>query len=208
VVIVDAADWRTKAAKLARIDAYELGKTPMLQRDYDKTVVMADIAKAYLARTELADLLENGLPEQTMIAQWNGTWLRGRVDWLSTDRKVIMDYKTVGQSANPAEFARGPMFKLGHDIQAATYQMLNGLTGGPKDAAFVWLVQETTAPFACSLIGASPAVLDIGEAKLMTCIGEWEKGLKTGIWEGYGTKTAYPDVPPWEIAKAEEAMSS
>jgi hypothetical protein len=206
IEVIEAADWRTKAAKEARDAAYDAGLVPLLPHQADRVQAMSGAAMKYIEQTELAGILDDGLPEQTMIATWNSVWLRGRTDWLTGDRKIIMDYKTVGQSANPEDFSRTALFKLGHDIQAAMYQLLNGLTGGPTDAAFVWLVQEVAEPYACSLVGASPSIFDIGDAKLAHCIEAWQTGIKSGVWPGYGPRIAYPDVPPWEVAKVEEMM--
>jgi hypothetical protein len=206
IQVIEASDWRTKTAKEARDAAYDAGLVPLLPKQADQVHAMSEATMRFIEHTELAGIFDKGLPEQTLISKWNGIWLRGRTDWLTTDRKIIVDYKTVGQSANPADFARTALFGMGHDIQAAMYQMLNGLTGGPTDAAFIWLVQETAPPYACSVVGASPAIFDVGEAKLMTCISAWETGIKTNTWPGYDSRIAYPDIPPWELSKVEEAM--
>lgn len=83
------------------------------------------------------------------------------------------------------------------------YTLLNRLTGGPEDTSYIWLVQETEAPYACSLVGASPAVLEIGEHKLMKAITRWQECLNSGKWPAYSPRIAFPDPPPWILAQAE-----
>jgi len=206
IEVIEANDWRTKAAKAARDTAYEAGMTPLLPKQFEQVEAMSAAATRYIQDTELAGIMTDGTSEQSLFAQWSGIWLRSRLDRMSGDRKIIIDYKTVGQSAKPEDYARTALFKLGHDIQAAMYLMINGLTGGPTDAGFFWLVQETEPPYACSLIGASPSILDIGESKLIRCIELWEEGIKNAHWPCYGTRIAYPDVPSWELARVEEVL--
>lgn len=203
IVRVEANDWRTKVAKEAREAAYAAGKTPLLPKQHDETLAMRQAALDFLATTELAGLLDDGQPERSLFGQWNGTWLRARPDWLRTDRKLILDYKTTAQSASPESFGRTTLFNLGYDIGAALYTLVNGLTGGPEDAAYIWLVQETCKPYACSLVGASPAILEIGEHKVMHAITQWQACLDSGTWPAYGPRIAYPEPPPWQIAAAE-----
>jgi len=206
IEVIDAADWRTKSAKEARDAARAAGMIPLLPKQADQVQAMSGAALAFIETTELAGIFSDGFAEQTMIAQFQGVWLRSRTDWLTGDRRIIVDYKTVGQSARPDQFARGPLFSLGHDIQAAMYQLINGLTGGPPDAAFVWLVQESEEPYACSLVGTSPAIFDLGEMKLMHCIAQWKAAISTGFWPGYDSRISYPDVPSYELARTEEMI--
>jgi len=205
IVHVEASDWRTKAAQAERELAYCAGLTPMLPKQIDQVKRMADAAFEFIARSQLAGLFDDGLPEQTLIAQYQGVWLRGRTDWMTADRKIIVDYKTVGQGADIETFGRA-IFTQGHDIQAAMYGLLNGLTGGPPETSFIWLVQEVAPPHVCRLIGASGAVDEMGEHKLMRSIGIWKDCLSSGVWPGYSTRIEYPDPPPWELAKLEQRM--
>jgi len=206
IFVVDAADWRTKAAKEAKAEAYAAGLVPLLPKQAEQVHAMYSEALDFIGKTEASGAFSDGTSEQSMFALWNGTWLRGRTDLMSEDRRIILDYKTVGQSAQPESFARTTLFNLGHDIQAAMYRLLNSLTGGPEESAFMWLCQETEAPYACSLVGASPSIIEVGEAKLMRCIELWGQAVKSGFWPGYDVRTAYPEAPPWELARIHEVI--
>jgi len=204
LVIVDADDWRTKAAREARDAARAEGKIPLLKNKYEEVANMVEAAHHAIAVSELQGLFDDGKPEQTVIAKDGDTWLRGRFDWFTNDRKIILDYKTVGRSAAPESFLRSSVFQFGYDIQAAMYTRLLTLLGCEEDTKFVWLVQETEAPYACSLIGASPSMIEAGTRKLDYVKRQWDECLATGNWPGYGKRIAWLEAPAWELGKVEE----
>lgn len=203
IAIIEADDWRTKAAKEARDVARTAGKIPMLPHQHAEVMAMTTAAHLAIQGSELDGIFSDGKPEQSVIAH-DGIWMRGRFDWLTTDRKIILDYKTVSRSANHESFLRSSVFQFGYDIQASMYLHLNQLTGGPEDAKFVWLVQETEAPYACSLCGASPSLIESGQRKLSRVIDQWTECMLTGEWPGYGKRIAWLEAPAWELAKVEE----
>lgn len=201
--VIEADDWRTNAAKEQRDQAREEGKTPILAKQLADLTAMASAAQAAVAQSEIAGIFQDGKPEQTILA-FDGIWIRGRLDWLTTDRKIILDYKTVSRSAAPESFLRSSVFNFGYDIQAAMYTLLNQLTGGPEDAKFLWLVQETEPPFACSILGAAPSLIESGRRKLDHCMNLWGACLDSGIWPGYGNRISWLEAPAWEIMKIED----
>jgi len=203
IAFIAADDYRTKAAKAARDAAYEDGMIPMLQKDAERLNQMSSTAMGFLAKTELSGILADGKPEQAIIAQYKGVWLRGLVDWLPTGRGVILDYKTTLGSSKPDHWIRNQLIPLGYDIQAYMYVLLNELTGGPKDAKFVFLVQENYEPYACSLVGAGPSIMASGKMKVDIAISHWRWCLENDEWPGYGYKIAWAEAPAWTLAEAE-----
>ena len=203
LAIIHADDWRTKAAKEERDVARDAGKIPVLARQAADIYTMADAAIEAVKDSELDGIFQDGKPEQSIIVQDGDIWLRGRLDWLTNDNKIILDYKTVGKSANPESFLRGSVFQYGYDIQVAMYQRLvQAVTG--ETPKFVWLAQETEAPYACSLMGASPSLIESGNRKLDYVIKQWRECMKTGIWPAYGKRIAWLEAPAYELAKLEE----
>ena len=203
LAIIHADDWRTKAAKEERDAARDAGKIPVLARQAADIYAMADAAIDAVKDSELDGIFQDGKPEQSIIVQDGDIWLRGRLDWLTNDNKIILDYKTVGKSANPESFLRGSVFQYGYDIQVAMYQRLvQAVTG--ETPKFVWLAQETEAPYACSLMGASPSLIESGNRKLDHVIKQWCECMKTGIWPAYGKRIAWLEAPAYELAKLEE----
>lgn len=196
LVVVDAADWRTKAAKEAREAAYAAGKTPILLRQYDKVDVMVSRAQAFAG----AFLSEHGKPEQTVMWQEPGIWCRARPDWLQGT--VILDYKTTTNAA-PGYVCDRVLAQMGYDVQAAFYlRGLKATTGA--DHTWVWLFQETEPPFACSLVSMGPAMRTIAERKVEKAIGIWRKCITTGSWPAYEQRVHYAEPTPWQLAQSEE----
>lgn len=197
--------WTNNAIKEARDLARSNGLTPLLPWDYYRVQKMVEAARKFLDTTELAGILSHGRAEQSMWAQYEGVWIRCRTDWLSTDRRIILDFKTTDASAKPESWIRRNLFQLGYDIQAASNLLCNELTGGPPDARFFYLVQETEAPYLCSLIEASPNLVECGRRKFDFACRTWRRCLDTGEWPGYGSQTVVAEPPAWEMIAIEES---
>lgn len=196
--------WTNNAIRAARDQARENGLVPILPANHARVKAMVEEARRFIETTELAGIFGDGAPEQSMFAQYEGAWIRCRSDWITEDRRIILDYKTTDRSANPESWIRSSLFSLGYDIQAAANLLLNGLTAGPRDAKFVFLVQETEFPYMCSLVGASPSVVETGRRKFDIAVRMWADCLELETWPGYGSQIAWAEVPPWELARIEE----
>lgn len=205
LVIVDAPDWRTKAAKEARDAARAAGKTPLLARVVADVVAMVDALRGQLdAHTDGgAAMFTHGEPEQTLV--WvddDDVWCRARLDWLRPGDNetpiAIDDYKTTSGSANPDSWAR-TMFAAGHDLQAAFYlRGLRKLTGAPLDdpASFRFAVQETYPPYAVSVIALNPDAMLLAEKKVLYALEAWRDARDRDAWYGYPRRTAFATLPP------------
>jgi len=200
-VIIEAPDWRTKAAKDARDAARLAGKIPLLADRWSDVQGMALAATRQLdAHEDTPRPLAGGKPEQTLVWQEDGLWCRARLDWLHDGLRVIDDYKTTEASANPDAFTR-TLFNLGYDVQCAFYvRGLRALTG-IANLTFRFVVQESFAPYALSVIGLCPEAHEIGQRKVDYAIRLWRECLARNVWPGYSTATCYADVPPWEAAR-------
>jgi hypothetical protein len=116
--VIEADDWRTKAAKEQRDKARSEGKVPLLLHQFEEVGKMVTAAdRQIIACKELGIgiiSLESENSETSCIWQEEETWFRIRPDWISKDHKLIVDYKTTGISVNPSELARhivNPLFK-------------------------------------------------------------------------------------------------
>ena len=200
MVVVDAADWRTKAAQTERDDARAKGMYPILRHQfYDVTQMVAE-ARRFIESTELAGIFQRGKPELT--ATWTDGEIacRARFDWISDDRTVILDYKTT-DSAQPEQFIR-QIARLGYDLQAAFY------TIAVEECAivtpeFVFLCQEIQEPYACSLVGLSNTYKAIGRAKVSSAMDRWARCMNNGQWPAYGKQIAYAEPQPYQVALME-----
>jgi hypothetical protein len=194
---VDAADWRTAAAKDARDAARAAHKTPLLVHQLAEVQAMVTAAREQLAAHDATpEPFTDGLPEQTVMWEDRGVTCRSRVDWLHHDY-TIDDYKTTGRSAHPEAYSRA-LFQVGGDIQAAFY--LRAVQSLDPEAVpyFRWIVQETFPPYALSVIAPDPGVLLIGDKKVQYALDKWRACLGSDDWPGYPAEVAYAELPVWE----------
>jgi PDDEXK-like domain of unknown function (DUF3799) len=200
IVIVPHDDWRTNAAKKLREDAQAEGKYAILQRHYDDVVLMVAKATDFLATSELAGMFETATAEQTVIWQEGEYWFRCRPDLLSADKRVILDYKSTGSASHEA-FGK-QIGRLGYDLQAEVYTRgLTIVTG--VEPAFVFLAQEITPPYACSLTALSNAYRAVGNAKVKRAMTIWKDCLRRNDWPSYTSQIAYVEPKIWDLTELE-----
>jgi len=207
--IVAADNWQTNKAKDARAAARLAGQTPLLTEQWERVQEMATAAREQLAvHADPPRPLATGKPEQTIVWREGEIWCRARLDWLHEDRKTIDDYKSTGASANPTAWSR-LLLNMDFDVQAAFY--LRGLKAvAGVDAIFRFVVQETYKPYALSVIGMTPELLELAERKVRHALAAWSHCLEGNVWPGYPTATCWAELPGWaETQWAEhEAMDS
>ena len=128
VVEIDAADWRTNAAKQARDEARAAGKVPILKKDYSTVKFIVEKASDFMMGSELCEDWLLAKPEQTLVWEEDGIWFRARPDKLTPDYRIDFDYKTSG-SAHPAAFVKVAISQ-GYDLQVALRRRgIKALTG-------------------------------------------------------------------------------
>jgi len=204
IVIVDADDWRTKAAQTARDEARAQGKYPVLERKYQEALEMAGECANFLDQSEFAGVLGSGAGEATAIAQLGETWLRARPDWLNHERKVCLHYKTTDGSAAPEPFIRWVMKSMGYHVALAFYRLvLESIHDEFKGWQHIMLVQEQSAPFCASIISLGDADWAIADVKVERAIEIWRRCMESQQWPGFGGSIHYSEPTPWELAKAE-----
>ena len=198
IEVVSADNWRTKIAQEQRADAYEDGRIPLLLKDAASVQDMVDAAKAQLAVHEASPpLFVDGKPEQTLVWTENGVSCRARLDWLNLADAIVDDYKTTSRSADPASWTRTSIFAMGHDIQAAFYlRGYKAVTTEPGE--FRWCVQETSPPYALSVITPGADVLALANDKIDTALRVWRHCLETDSWPAYDPRVATAELPAWE----------
>lgn len=193
--IIDADDWRTKAAKEGRDAARAAGKTPLLASKWADIQAMAEAVKRQCADFETPTPFTGGKPEQTLVWEEDGAWMRARLDWLHTGVPVVDDLKTTSASANPDQWGK-TLFGMGADFQAAFYcrgfEAVFGL-----QPSFRFVVCENYAPFACSVVSLAPATLALAHRKVSAAIALWRSCMRENEWPGYPTQTCYVEAPPW-----------
>jgi hypothetical protein len=204
LAIIDASDWRTKAARESRDLARSEGKIPVLAHQAEVIVKMSERLNREMRRhPELAPVFDRCVPERTLVWHEAETWCRARLDLLSRDNDYILDYKTTGGNAEPGYWGSKPLYDSGCDIQAAFYTRgLQVLTG--KRARFAFIVQETEPPYEVAFVGVPPMMLELGAAKMAYALRLWQSSMTSGQWPGYPQEICYLDPPTSQLARWEE----
>lgn len=199
IVRVQANDWRTNAAKDARAAAQANGQYAVLERQYSDIEAMCAVAHSFVQSTELGDILTTGTAEQSALWQEGKLWYRARPDLLHD--KVILDYKSTSSAA--PDFVAKQIGRMNYDLQAEFYTRGMNTILGREDMTFVFLFQEITEPYACSLISLSNTFREVGKLKLKRAMVMWEKSVTANAWPGYTNQILYAEPKPWDAAQLE-----
>ena len=210
LVIVDAEDWRTKAAKEERDAAREAGKLPVLRWQLDAAENMVDSARDFIESCKKSEPAiwaafqpDGGKSEVTMLWDDIGVNCKLRADRLSNDHRLVVDAKFTATSPDPDAWGKSQLIRMGYYVSGAWYRRgIKAVTG--IEADYVFLVISTEPPYLCSLVGMDPMAHDIGHRRVIVGLKAWANCLSTNRWPGYPTRVVYPELPAWEAARVEE----
>lgn len=202
VVVIEAKDYKTQAARAERDAAYAAHKVPLLVERWQDVQDMVEAARIQLGKHAHRPVaFEDGQPEQVLIwREPNGVWCRARLDWFHTDRRTIGDFKTTSGSANPEAWIRRTLFGMGYDVQDSFYRRGARAVLG-VDPGFYFVVQEMARPFALSVVSLDRAAVELADEKVAHAIQVWGECQRSQRWPGYPTRTCWAQLPPWEHAQ-------
>jgi hypothetical protein len=199
VAVIDALDWRTKAAQEVRDQAREDGNTPLLAGEWDRVQEMLTAVRDQINRLDVDPLpFYAGKAEQTICWEDERTSVlcRARIDWLHDGNRAVSDLKTTKLSANPATWSQRTLWSIGAHIQSAVYKRaVLATTGIEPDLRFV--IAETSPPYAISVVSVAPSGLALAEAQFDHALDVWKRCLETNQWPAYPTQTVEAEAPPW-----------
>lgn len=187
--------WRAKAAQEARDESRANGRIPVLAKDHDPLVVIADSVLAHpLAR----QIIESApMREASMFANdpTTGVEMRARADLLGPSR--IGDLKTAVSAADD-DFGRDAA-KYGYHVQMRWYQRLLRLARG-DDADFLFIVVEKSPPHLVNVIELDAEFAQIGDAQMDRALRLYAECAATDTWPGYERADGEPNLvgpPAW-----------
>lgn len=194
VVMVDADDYKTKAAQEARDAAYAAGKTPLLTKNRDTILAMH---RALMQHPTARKLLDRGEAEQTFVAKCpiTGLWLKARTDRCDLRHGMAIDFKST-TSAHPSEFAKR-VWDNGLYIQDPWYRDVIGMATGEHIRQFIFIVQEVDAPHAISINMLKEQDVEWGRFHASVAIEKFARCLETGQWPDYGPTVHEITMPAW-----------
>jgi hypothetical protein len=183
-IVVDAADWKTKAAREARNAARASGQVAILASAWDAAQTMAGAVWDHPAA---ADLLRRAtMREVSMRWDSDGVEMRGRIDAVSTwhdgSATVLVDVKSA-RSAAPRMFARS-VLDYGYHIQQAAYtDGWSSLTMDVPDFAFI--VVENTAPHLVAVYTLDDVLAEYGWQEYRRGLRVFQECVASGEWPSY-----------------------
>lgn len=197
LVIIDAPDWRTKAAQEAKAEAHATGRVPLLRKDAATVDAMAARLEAHDGARAI--LTSEGMAEQSMwwLDEQTGIECRGRIDWLAEvgGGLAIVDYKTTGD-ASPDGFAKS-VANYGYRLQAAHYiDGLAAITSIP-DAPFVFIAQEKEPPHLVGLYTLADYDVQTGRDRMRTALDLLAHCRAHDEWPGYSPDIQTLTLPRW-----------
>lgn len=207
VVVVDAENWRTKAAQEQQRAARLAGHTPLLRREADAVAEMVDAVHAHpIAQALFAT--GTGKAEQSLFWADRGIIRRAMIDWLPSDRDrmVIPDLKTT-TNVHPRALAKS-VAEYGYHCQAAWY--MDAVTGtglvDPDRVAFVLVFVQKTPPYLVEVVQPDPTAIAYGQRQNQRAIDLYQRCVETGTWPGYSTGVTSLSLPAWQIREYEKQL--
>lgn len=202
--VIDAPDWRTKAAKEARDAARLAGQLPILAHKQGEVGAMVHAAQEYIEGSDLSGIFKEGLPEQTIVFEIDGVPCKARPD-LFANKWAMLHYKTTTGSVNPATFER-ICAGSGYDIAMAFYARACDSFNDADSVEHYILAQEQESPYACKLFGLAPAAWAIAHNKVTRAIGAWSACVSVNRFPAYDGSIYYIEPTSWQMAQEEESM--
>lgn len=195
IVVVEAENWLTKAAKEAKAAALADGKQPLLMKEWAQVQAMRDSVMDHpLARNAFT----GHKAEQSVFWEEDGLMLKCRPD--AWKPGLIVDLKTT-VDANPNEFGK-TAFNYGYFMSAAHYiDGVKAATG--EDVKFVFVNVEKTAPYLVSVTELSDADLNRGRSRLDRAKRIYRECEASGNWPGYPNLIT-TELPFWAQKQLDE----
>lgn len=209
LVVVEADDWRTKAAKEARDEAHAAGKVALLAHQHDTAEDMSLAFREQIAAIpECAGAFNEGIGgEVVIIAEYEGVYLRSMVDWM-LDTTRLSDLKTTGMSASPDRLPYA-MADGGWDLQAAMQERILDVLD-PQNAGrrhHYFYLQENDDPYEVTVAELPESVMTIGRAKLDRAIQIWKRCIAANNFPGYARVVHQPAYPAYLEAREIEKLT-
>lgn len=206
--VIDFPDWRKKDAQNQRDDAYAAGKVPLLTKDHDMVVAMAEAIRQHPIAGPLFTP-GAGVAERSIYWTDPGTGVRCRVrpDWLRGS--IAVDYKTIKDAA-PDTISRAIKDRSYHQQDAFYIDGVEAAGLAPDGARFVFVFQSKIAPYLITVRELTDQDRDIGRARNERALRIYQECVATDTWPDWtGPVDTIPQIgmPTWDsIRQAEEFL--
>ena len=208
IVEIDAADFKTKAAREARDAARARGRTPVLIADMQRVTDMAIAAEeAFGKNSDICSALgECGKREATILWKEDGVHCRCRPDIalfspsvnVSDNKRMatIVHYKTTATTLSLDGLTRLAGAQ-GWDLTAAHYAAGVRALGYTFAVSQIFAVQEVARPYLCMAVQLDNTFVEAAEAVRSRIVRLWRTCLERDDWPGHSPETTLLSPPTW-----------
>lgn len=192
ITVVEAEDWRGKAAREQRDAARERGDVPLLACDYAAAKAAAD---AVFSHPLAGPLFAAGVAEESLF--WedaeHGVWRRARIDW--RDGRTLVDLKTC-VSAEPGAIARAVAnfhYYQQHPWYCDAVTALD-LAENPR---FLFVFVEKEPPHLVTVVELDAPAVAAGRRRNHMALEVYAECLAFDTWPAYSTDVEVVSLPRW-----------
>ncbi len=207
MVVVDAKDWRTNAAKEARDAAEAAGKLPLLAH---KLAEYNELVEAWRAQLAARDIAFTGESQVKLDWESDGVPCRARLDHLivTGTGAVIYDLKSCEDASREA--ITRSMVTYGYSIQHAAYveavEANYPHLAGRVTMAFLFGETERANAYAMNVATLGGTMRELGERQWRRAKRLWGECLRTGEFPGYDGSLPI-EASAWQLSAEMEQQS-
>jgi hypothetical protein len=201
IVVVDADNWQTKAARTQRDEARAAGKVPLLTRDHERVTAMAQVLHEHPTAAALFEA-GSGIPEASMFATDpnTGVMMRARADWLptadpDTGLLILPDYKTTTRADTESLIRTVHNFR--YAFQGCWYSDVIRLLNIAEQVAFVLVFQETEAPYLVHVVQPDTDAMTAAAEAVRRALDTYATCSAADHWPGYSDGVTQLPMPRW-----------
>lgn len=191
IEVIDAADWRTKAAKEARDAALADGRAPVLTHEFAEAKACAAAVRSHPLAAKLLDHLDHA----EVAAVWDDGDVPRKAKLDGIAGRFGVDLKT-SQDASTAAFGRSAG-KYAYASQQAYYEDALRDAFGIDDPKFVFVVVEKYPPYLTNVIELDAYDVELGARRNRAAIDLYRRCRDTNTWPAYGDGLNVAQLPRW-----------
>lgn len=204
VEVLDAPDYKKKAAQDWRDQVIADGHVPMLAEKHAEAVAIADAVRQH---PTAGALFAEGDAELSgfWVDEEFGAWRRCRWDWL-TPYEEVADLKTCA-SAAPADIAKA-MYNFGYYQQNAFYRdgwaALIGNGEQPRD--FLNVFVQTEPPYLITIARLPDEHVELGRKRNREALERYADCTAAGVWPAWSDDIIDIPLPYWAAKSIETEL--
>lgn len=198
ILVIDALDYKGKAAQEARKEAYATDRIPLLSHEIETVDAMV----AALHKSPAGDLFRPDRGSAELSGFWIdeefGVWRRFRVDWTTRTadgRLALIDLKSTA-NAHPDAIARhaddfsyytqDPYYRQG----AEALDLDEG-----RGTVFLFVYQEKDAPHVVTVAEMDEEAVEWGKVCMRKAVQIYAQCRETGEWPAYASDVISVGLP-------------